>query len=128
VKGRTEIRVVFGDTDAMGVVYYANYLRWMEASRATFLRDHGGSYADFEKRGLALPVVEAGCRYKKPARYEDLVVVEPTLDYVRRASLRFTYTIRRDADVLAEGHTLHACIDGAGKLARLPTELMGLFA
>ena len=71
-----QVRVIFGDTDQMGVVYYANYLRYFEASRAAYLRDFGKSHADLDAWGVALPVVEAHCRYRQPARYEDLLDIE----------------------------------------------------
>ncbi len=71
---RCEIRVIYGDTDQMGVVYYANYLRWFEAGRTEFLRAKGLSYSDFEaSEKLILPVAEAGVNYLQPARYDDLV-------------------------------------------------------
>ena len=71
-----EIRIIFGDTDQMGVVYYANYLRFLEASRAAYLRALGRSHADLDAWGIALPVVEAHCRSRSPSRYEDLLDIE----------------------------------------------------
>ena len=121
----TDIRVIYGDTDRMGVVYYANYLRYFEAGRNEFIRAKGLRYRDFEDRfRLLLPVAEAGVSYKTPARYDDLLRVETSLTGVRRASARFGYRIVRDGELVATGHTVHACIDLAGKLARLPPELL----
>ncbi len=118
---RCEIRVIYGDTDQMGVVYYANYLRWFEASRTEFLRAKGVSYQDFESReGLILPVSEAGVSYRKPARYDDLVSIEATLAEARRASARFEYAVKRGDDLLATGFTVHACVDREGRIRRLP--------
>jgi acyl-CoA thioester hydrolase len=118
---RCEYRVIYGDTDQMGVVYYANYLRWFEAGRTEFLRAKGLSYTDFEAREkLALPVTEAGVTYLKPARYDDLVAIEVSLVQVKRASARFEYAIRRGDDLLATGFTVHACVDVAGRITRLP--------
>ena len=68
---RYPLRVRYGDTDQMGVAYYANYLRWFEIGRAEMLRALGTSYREVEADGLSLPVVEARCRYHKPARYDD---------------------------------------------------------
>src|SRR6185369_14211016 len=73
---RHDIRVIFGDTDQMGVVYYANYLRYFEAARAAYWRALGRSYKDLEAWGVALPVIEAHCHYKRPAHYEDLLGVD----------------------------------------------------
>ena len=122
---RTEIRVIYGDTDRMGVVYYANYLRYFEAGRTEFLRAKGLSYRDFEERArLLLPVTEAGVAYHLPARYDDLLAVETSLVEVRRASARFAYRVVRGADRIASGHTVHACVDLEGRVQRMPRELV----
>jgi acyl-CoA thioester hydrolase len=120
----TEIRVIYGDTDQMGFVYYANYLRFFEAGRNEYLRAQGKPYREIEEElGIRLPVVDAGIQYKLPARYDDLLVVETTLAQVRRASARFEYVVRRGAEVLVTGHTLHACIDFDGAIQRFPEPL-----
>jgi acyl-CoA thioester hydrolase len=119
------LRVIYGDTDQMGVVYYANYLRYFEAGRNEFIRARGLTYRDFEERfGLRLPVAEAGVSYRQPARYDDLLTLETSLTELRRASARFGYRLTRDGQLLATGFTLHACIDLAGNLQRLPEELV----
>ena len=79
-----QVRVIFGDTDQMGVVYYANYLRYFEGARAAFLRHVGRSYKDLEAWNVALPVVEAHCRYRKPAHYEDLLDLDNEIVLKRR--------------------------------------------
>src|SRR5690242_7155678 len=106
-----KLRVIYGDTDQMGVVYYANYFRYFEFARAEYFRTRGGTYRDLEKEGYALPVVEATCRYKASAKYDDLIAIETKLE-LHRASMTFSYQIRRDGEpaVLATGHTVHACI------------------
>lgn len=121
----TRIRVIYGDTDQMGVVYYANYLRYFEAGRNEYIRAKGLRYRDFEERfGLRLPVADAGVSYKQPARYDDLLDVEISISEVRRASARFEYRILREGTLLATGHTVHACVDLEGRLRRLPPELL----
>jgi len=122
---RCEIRVIYGDTDQMGVVYYANYLRWFEAGRTEFLRAKGLSYSEFEAREkLILPVVEAGVVYRQPARYDDLVAVETRLAEARRASARFEYEVKRGEDLLATGFTVHACVSLVGRIERLPKDFV----
>jgi acyl-CoA thioester hydrolase len=125
-----QIRVIFGDTDQMGVVYYANYLRFFEASRAAYLRALGRSHADLDRMGVALPVVEAHCRYRSPSRYEDLLDIEVHVTEVRGASMRFEYVVRRDdsgtATVIAEGFTRHAVIRPDGRPRSVPDELRAL--
>jgi acyl-CoA thioester hydrolase len=118
-----EIRVIFGDTDQMGVVYYANYLRYFESARAAYWRDCGKSYKDLVDWDVALPVVEAHCNYKRPAFYEDLLVVETEISEVRAASLRFAYRVLRGTDVLAEGYTRHAVIGKDGRPKALPPQM-----
>jgi acyl-CoA thioester hydrolase len=122
----TQLRVIYGDTDQMGVVYYANYLRYFEAARNEFIRAKGLRYRDFEEAfGLLLPVAEAAVSYRSPARYDDLLTVEISLAQARRASARFEYRLLRDdGTLLATGHTVHACVDRSGKLQRLPAELI----
>lgn len=121
----TRLRIIYGDTDQMGIVYYANYLRFFEAGRTEFLRAKGMSYREFEEgHRLHLPVAEAGVVYRSPARYDDLVTIETSLVEVRRASARFEYRILRGEELLVTGFTVHACVDLAGKLQRMPPPLV----
>ena len=115
-------RVIYGDTDQMGVVYYANYLRYFELARSEFLRAHGRSYREMEAEGLSLPVVEATCRYVAPARYEDLLAVGIEVPAVTRVTLTFRYQVTREGEsaVLCTGSTVHACLGKGGRPARLP--------
>jgi acyl-CoA thioester hydrolase len=121
-----EQRVIFGDTDQMGVVYYANYLRFFEASRAAYLRSFGKSYKDLEAWGVALPVVEAHCKYRRPSHYEDLLLIDVDVGELRGASMRFDYVVRRGDDVIADGWTRHAVIGPGGKPRALPDELRAI--
>src|SRR5512138_1854273 len=122
---RTELRVIYGDTDQMGVVYYAHYLRFFEAGRNEFIRARGLTYREVEERfRLMLPVTEAHVAYRAPARYDDVVAVETSLGEVRRASARFDYRIVRGGELLATGHTVHACVDLQGRVRRMPDELL----
>ncbi len=118
-----EIRVIFGDTDQMGVVYYANYLRYFESARAAYWRDLGRSYRDLEAWGVALPVIEAHCNYRRPAHYEDLLAVDVGVSELRGASLRFAYRVLRGPELLADGYTRHAVIGTDGRPRALPAAL-----
>jgi acyl-CoA thioester hydrolase len=122
----TELRVIYGDTDQMGIVYYANYLRFFEAGRNEFIRAKGLRYRDFEAAyQLRLPVTEANVRYLQPARYDDLLRIETSLEETRRASAAFGYRLlREDGQLLVTGRTVHACVDLTGKICRLPGELV----
>lgn len=120
---RHQVRVIFGDTDQMGVVYYANYLRWFEGARAAYLREHGLSNRDLTELGVGFPVAEAHCRYRRPAYYEDLLDVDITLPEMGRAQVRFEYRVLRGEELLADGWTVHACIGGGGRIVRIPERL-----
>ncbi len=102
-------RVIYRDTDQMGVVYYANYFGWMEAARTEYLRALGWSYRQMEATGLFLPVVHAQCDYKAPARYDDQVCVTARIAELTRIRLEFHYDIRVDdrEGVIATGLTRH---------------------
>ncbi|MCI0569890.1 MAG: acyl-CoA thioesterase [Myxococcaceae bacterium] len=116
------LRVIYGDTDQMGVVYYANYLRYFEFARSELFRAHGGSYRELERDGLLLPVVEAHVEYKASARYDDMLVIRTEVREVKRASLTFGYQLFREGEdrLLATGYTVHACIGRDGRPTRLP--------
>ena len=118
-----EIRVIFGDTDQMGVVYYANYLRFFESARAAYWRDLGRSYKDLEAWGVAMPVIEAHCDYKRPAFYEDLLVIDIEVSQLRGASVRFSYRVLRGDTLIAQGYTRHAVIGTDGRPRALPDEM-----
>lgn len=106
----------------MGVVYYANYLRWFEKGRSEFLRQIGLPYATIEQQGFQFPVIEVTCRYAQAARYDDIINIETELTEVGRARLSFSYRITRepDGELLATGSTQHACVDSAGRPVRMP--------
>jgi acyl-CoA thioester hydrolase len=122
-----ELRVRYAETDQMGVVYYANYLVWFEIGRVEFLRSLGFDYKQMEiEDGCILPVVEANCRYKAPARYDDLLLIEATPTLLRGSLLKFAYRIIRASNaregqlVLAEGETVHIVCDASMQKCLMP--------
>jgi acyl-CoA thioester hydrolase len=120
------VRVIYGDTDQMGMVYYANYLRYFEIARNEYLRHAGSTYRAFEEtHGLMLPVVEAQISYHRPARYDDELVIAAAVHARGAASVRFEYEIRRapEGEKLVSGRTVHACITREGRVVRLPAAL-----
>ncbi len=122
-------RVLYGDTDTMGVVYYAHYLRFFEYGRNEYLRARGLTYREVEARGFRLPVSEARCRYLRPARYDDLLTVETRVVRARGARVSFGYEIRGEGgDLLTEGATDHAVLGAEGRLTRLPADLVEALA
>ncbi len=122
-------RVSYGETDAMGVVYYANYLHLFERGRGELIRGLGFSYATVEQRGIYLPVREATCRYLAPARYDEIIHIRTGLAGQTRASLNFVYEITNadQSATLTRGSTQHAVVNAQGKPVRIPEWLLALF-
>lgn len=126
----SRVRVRYAETDKMGVVYYANYLVWFEVARADLLRSVGWSYREMEDAGVALPVIEAHCRYHRPARYDDELDINAEGRLLSPVRMEFVYQVirREDAAVAASGRTVHAAVDAAGKPCRLPERIRQVFA
>ena len=123
----TEVRVRYAETDQMGVVYYANYLVWFEIGRVEVLRSLGFSYRQLEEEhGCILPVIEATCRYRASARYDDQILIEASPAMLRGPIIKFAYRIlRKSSDgieplLLAEGETVHVVCDAQMKKKHLP--------
>ena len=119
---RTTCRVIYGDTDNMGQAYYGNYFRWFEMGRNELFRSMGLAYATAESRGFYLPVAETYCKYLQPAKYDDLLIIETSLDTRLKGAVKFDYQIfSEDPHVLlAQGYTKHACLNRDGKVVRPP--------
>lgn len=120
------IRVRYADTDQMGVVYYANYFVWFEVARTDWLREAGLSYRDMEAEGILLPVTEATCQYRAPARYDDTLTVSASARMVSPARLAFDYEVTGPAGPIAAGSTVHATIDRSGRPIRIPARVKDL--
>ena len=126
----TTARVLYGDTDAGGVVYNANYLRYFEIGRTELMRQWVCSYRDIEKLGFVLPVIECWSRFKSPAFYDDLLTIETTVAEVSSVKCRFSYRILRREEglgrpkLLVKGYTVHAAVTREGRLTRLPQEII----
>jgi acyl-CoA thioester hydrolase len=127
VPHRIETRVTYADTDAMGIVYYSHYLRWFEMGRTELMRSLGFAYKEMESHGTYLPVSEVFCRYLVSAKYDDILIIETSVDFLKRASIQFAYRILRKADAvhLVTGTTLHAFVDREGRIVRVPKSLEG---
>jgi acyl-CoA thioester hydrolase len=115
----TDVRVRYAETDQMGIVYYANYLVWFEIGRVELLRSLGLAYSQLEiDHQCILPVVEARCRYRSPARYDDQILIETRPALLRNSVIKFAYQIYRkpnqnekERKLLAEGETVHVVCD-----------------
>jgi len=121
----TEYRVIYGDSDPFDVVYYANYFDFFERGRTELFRELGVTYRDVSEKGIFLPVSETHCKYHKPAQYDNLLVIETRIAYMKRVSIKFEYKIfvKGSAELLAEGYTVHGFVNKDRKLVRVPQEV-----
>ena len=127
IKHTTQIRVRYADTDQMKVVYHGKYLEYFEVGRAALIRSLGLPYSELETRGIQLPVIEAFAKYRKPARYDDLLSIEAIVSELPKATLKIEYQVFRnhEEEPLAEGYTVHSFVNVAtGKPTRPPLYFM----
>lgn len=125
--GETRLRVRYAETDQMGVVYHSNHFVWFEVGRVELLRQLGFSYRDMERDDDCLiAVVDASCRYRAPAVYDDEVIVRTRIKNVRESVVHFGYELLRAADrmLLAEGETTHIVINSEKKITTFPAKYL----
>ena len=123
----TKIRVRYADTDQMKMVYYGKFFEYFEQGRSDLLRDIGMPYPDIERLGYYLPVIEAHARYIKPARYDDLLIVQTIVQEIPQARIRIEYIIRNENtnNVHTEGYTVHSFVNAeTGKPTRAPAQFL----
>ena len=122
----TTLRVRYAETDAMGIVYYANYFVWFEAARGDWLRPYGWSYRSLEESGVFIPVIEASCEYRRPARYDDEVdiVADGALLSPVRLEFHYEVSVKGQSGLAATGRTVHAAIGRDGRPCRLPEPII----
>ena len=120
---QTKMRVIYADTDAMGIVYHTNYIKWFEIGRGELFRHLDIAYAWIEEQGYGMPVTEVYAHYLSPAQYDQVLLVETVIGYIKRASIRFNYTIWDEGreKVLVEGHSIHAFVDKGRRIVRIPS-------
>jgi acyl-CoA thioester hydrolase len=126
----SRLRVRYAETDQMGMVYHANHFIWFEIGRVELMRQLGFAYRDMEQEHECfIPVVDARCRYKAPARYDDEIIIRTHLKNVRDSVIHFGYELVRasDGEVLAEGETTHMVVDAKMKAATLPPAFLKTF-
>ena len=128
--GETTVRVRYAETDQMGVVYHSNFIVWFEVGRVELLRQLGFDYRKMEiEDDCAIAVADVHCRYKAPARYDDIILIRTRLTYVRRKVLHFEYDLLRHADetLLAHGKTMHVVVNSQFKSHSLPDKYFNAF-
>jgi acyl-CoA thioester hydrolase len=124
------VRVRYAETDKMGVVYYANYFVWFEVGRTDLLRASGWTYRDMETEGFGLPVIEAHCTYREPAKYDDEIEVRTRGEMLSPVRVKFSYEVVRAADAatLATGTTVHVTLNRNGRPCRLPERVRAMLS
>jgi len=115
-----QVRVRYNETDPMGFLHHAHYFVYFEMGRTELLRAAGGNYRKMEEAGLLVVVVKADCRYRRPARYDDLLRVRTTVTRVSAAKIEHEYHVFRGEELLAIGHTVLAVMDRSGKVQPVP--------
>ncbi|NQT26527.1 acyl-CoA thioesterase [candidate division KSB1 bacterium] len=123
------MRVRYADTDQMGVVYHGRYLEWFEAARTEMLRHHGLPYKELEAQGISLPVIGVNCRYHRPVRYDDFVVIQTKLSELSRLKLKLEYHlfVQDDSTLCAEAITWHCFLNKDGRPIRVSKEVLHFF-
>jgi len=129
-KYETEIRVIYADTDAMGIIYHTNYIKWFEAGRNEFLRQIGYPYSRLEKEGIWLPVAAVTCEYKSPGKYDDILLIRSWVKSLGAATVVMAYEILRKetGELLVIGTTKHGITSPELKPIRLKKVHPDLFA
>jgi acyl-CoA thioester hydrolase len=112
--GKTSFRVRYAETDKMGIVYHSNYLVWFEVGRSELFRDLNLPYTIFEEQDLGLTIIEASCRYRQPAYYDDEITVITEVNIFSR-KVTFSYLVYRDSTLLTEGKTIHLFVNKQGR-------------
>jgi acyl-CoA thioester hydrolase len=115
-----QIRVRYSETDAMGFLHHGNYFALFEMGRTELLRSRGGNYRRMEEEGLYMVVVSVECKYRKPARYDDLLVLKTRVSRITPAKIEHEYYLYRDGELLTEARSILACVDRAGVVQRIP--------
>ena len=126
----TTLRVRYAETDQMGVVYYANYLVWFEVARTDLLRSLGWTYREMEAEGVFLPVIEAHCEYRRPARYDEEIEVRTEGRLCSPVRMEFSYDVvlKSSNDFVSSGRTVHSALARDGRPCRLPARVCEAFA
>ena len=119
-------RVCYGDTDKMGISYYANYFIWFEAARTEYFRALGLPYTECEKKGFFLPVTETGAHYLASSTYDDVLTIRTSVGKIRRSSIHFEYQVLgATGRLLATGFSVHVFVGRQMKPVRMPEEIRG---
>ncbi len=127
ITSESKIQVRYSETDMMGIVYHANYLPWLEIGRTNLLKENGLSYSEMEQSGILLPVVEIHVNYRRPATYDDEISIKTMIQERSLARVRLDYELRKDEEVIATGHSVHAFMNRSGQPIKAPRRFLEMF-
>lgn len=119
-------RVAFYETDAMGIVHHSNYVRFLELARVVWMDEHDRPYREYAAEGLHFATTAVELRYQRSAAFDDVLAITTWMEWVKRASLRMAYEIRRGEELVASGATEHAMVDLSGRPRGIPAERRAL--
>ncbi len=120
-----EIRVRYNEADAMGFLHHGNYFAYFEMGRTELLRAQGGNYRQMEEDGQFMVVVSIECKYRRPARYDDVLKLKTRIARISPAKLEHEYRLFREGELLTEARSVLACVDRQGNVQRIPEALLG---
>lgn len=123
----TSFKVRYKETDKMGIVYHSNYFVWFDIGRTEFLRELGYDYRRMEEENILLPVIDVGCKYIKPARYDDEVTVKTKIEKLKGTKLEFKYEVFINKEKISEGYTIHGFVDKDLKPLKFKSERKDLW-
>ena len=124
---KVNYRIIYADTDQMGIVYHANYLKYFEMLRGEVMRKNGLTYHDFETMGFSLPVIESHCEYKYPAKYDDVIEITGFVSELKGLKMKFECEIHCGDKLVCKGYTIHTCLNKDGRPIKFPEQLIKLY-
>ena len=120
-------RIIYADTDQMGVVYHSNYFKFFEMCRGEMMRENNLSYKEVEELGFMLPIIESHCEYKLPAKYDDVIEISGKVAEVKGIRVKIECEVYCNNKLLAKGYTVHICTNKDGKPIRVPEVLISMY-
>ncbi len=120
-------RIIYADTDQMGVVYHSNYFKFFEMCRGEMMRENNLSYKEVEELGFMLPIIESHCEYKLPAKYDDVIEISGKVAEVKGIRVKIECEVYCNNQLLAKGYTVHICTNKNGKPIKVPETLVNMY-
>lgn len=124
---KVNYRIIYADTDKMGVVYHSNYFKFFEMFRGELMRENNLSYKEIENEGFMLPIIESHCEYKIPARYDDVIEITGNVSEIKGVRIKIECEIFCNTKLIAKGYTVHICTNENGKPIKIPSKIIQMY-